>query len=174
MATLSERITAALQEVAGDIKALRLAKGDLTTLNTAEKTNLVGAINELRAAVVSATNIDDTKGSGDTTFTWSVDKVFTTIAMAITAVKDDILGGVGGAFDTLKELQDALGADANYAVTIAQELSNRVRFDAPQTLDAAQKLQARENIGALSGADLTTLIGDPDTDLVTIYTAAKL
>lgn len=41
-------------------------------------------------------------------------------------VKSDILGGAGGAFDTLKELQDALGADANFSTTVLTDLSNKV------------------------------------------------
>ena len=40
--------------------------------------------------------------------------------------KADILGGADGAFDTLKELQDALGADKNFSTTMLTELSNKV------------------------------------------------
>lgn len=40
-------------------------------------------------------------------------------------VKSDIVGGAGPAFDTLKELADALGNDANLSVSITQELSNK-------------------------------------------------
>ena len=173
MATLEQRITLAVQGIGADIKALRQADGNLTLLTTAAKSNLVSAINELASAQASATNINDSAGNGDTSVTWSADKIFDTVTTAINAVKAEVLGGAGAAFDTLKELQDALGADANYATTIAAELANRVRFDAAQTLTAAQSLQARTNIGALSAADLTAAIGDPDTDLVALYDAAK-
>ena len=41
-------------------------------------------------------------------------------------IKIDILGGASSELDTLKELQDALGADKNFSTTILTELSNRV------------------------------------------------
>lgn len=44
-------------------------------------------------------------------------------------VKSDLLGGAGEAFDTLAELADALGADANFSTTILTELSNKVDKD---------------------------------------------
>ena len=171
---LQQRITLLAQGIAVDIKGLRTDVGSLSALTTTAKSSLVAAINELQGVIAAATNIDDTKGNGDTGFTWSADKIFDTIEAAKTAVKNDLLGGAAAAFDTLKELEDALGADANFATTIAGELANRVRFDAAQTLTNPQKQQARDNIGAISGADLTTAIGDPDTDLVALYEAAKV
>ena len=47
------------------------------------------------------------------------------VSNAATAVKNEILGGAGAAFDTLKELADALGNDANFARTIANELAKK-------------------------------------------------
>lgn len=44
------------------------------------------------------------------------------IATSAAQLKDEILGGAGGAFDTLKELQDALGEDANFATTVSNRL----------------------------------------------------
>ena len=44
------------------------------------------------------------------------------VADSAAQLKDEILGGAGGAFDTLKELQDALGGDANFATTMASRL----------------------------------------------------
>lgn len=41
-------------------------------------------------------------------------------------VKSEIIGGAGEAFDTLKELADALGNDGNLSATITAELSNKV------------------------------------------------
>lgn len=40
-----------------------------------------------------------------------------------TALKNEILGGAGAAFDTLKELQNALGGDADFAATTAERLA---------------------------------------------------
>ena len=47
------------------------------------------------------------------------------VSNAATAVKNEILGGAGAAFDTLKELAAALGNDANFARTIADALAKK-------------------------------------------------
>lgn len=44
-------------------------------------------------------------------------------------IKTSLLGGAGEAFDTLKELADALGSDKNFSTTIMTELSNKVGID---------------------------------------------
>lgn len=63
------------------------------------------------------------------------------------ALKSDILGpGVPAALDTLDELAAALADDANFAATVTTALAAKQ--------DAAP-------------------IGNPDTDLVAVYTAAK-
>ena len=49
----------------------------------------------------------------------------TDVSNAATAVKNEILGGAGAAFDTLKELAAALGNDANFAHTIADALAKK-------------------------------------------------
>ena len=49
----------------------------------------------------------------------------TEVSNAATAVKNEILGGAGAAFDTLKELAAALGNDANFANTITRELAKK-------------------------------------------------
>ena len=49
----------------------------------------------------------------------------TEVSNAATAVKNEILGGAGAAFDTLKELAAALGNDANFANTITSELAKK-------------------------------------------------
>ena len=49
----------------------------------------------------------------------------TDVSNAATAVKNEILGGAGAAFDTLKELAAALGNDANFANTITRELAQK-------------------------------------------------
>lgn len=166
--SLATRIVALAQAIGSDVKTLTTKQGDLTSLSTTAKGNLVAAINELYLAIGGA-SIDDAAGNGDTLVTWSADKIYDTIEAAKTAVKDDLVNGASAALDTLSELAAALGNDASFATTIATQMGNRVRYDAAQTLDAAQKAQACANIGAQSAA----AIGDPDRDLVADYTAAK-
>ena len=66
--------------------------------------------------------------------------------------------------DAINELHDALGNDANFAATLAEQMGKRVRVDESQMFTAAEQLTACTNIG----------IGDPDTDLLAVYTAAKV
>lgn len=161
--TTTQRIIALATAIGTDIKALITKQGDLTTLSTTAKGNLVAAINELYSLAGSAGAIDDVAGDGTTNKTWSANKIFDTIEAAKTAVKNDLTNGAAAALDTLSELASALNNDPNFASTIATGLGNRVRFDAAQTLSGAEKLQACENIG----------IGDPDYDFLTDYNTAK-
>lgn len=162
--TMETRLIALAQAIGADVKSLRAAQGDLTSLSTTAKGNLVAAINEVVGLVgAGGVQIDDGAGNGDTGVTWSADKIFDSIEQAKQAVKDSILGGAGAALDTLKELADALNNDPNFAATIATQISNRVRYDAAQTLTTAQRLQVCQNIG----------IGDPETDFAAAYNTAK-
>lgn len=162
--TMETRLIALAQAIGADVKSLRAAHGDLTSLSTTAKGNLVAAINEVVALVgAGGVQINDAAGNGDTGVTWSADKIYDSIELAKQAVKDSILGGAGAALDTLKELADALNNDPNFAATIATQISNRVRYDAAQTLTTAQRLQVCQNIG----------IGDPETDFTAAYNTAK-
>lgn len=164
MATLETRLISLAQAIGTDIKTLTAKQGDLTSLSTTAKTNLVAAINELHAALSGAgVAINDAVGDGATTVTWSANKIFDTIEAAKAAVKSDLTAGASTALDTLNELATALGNDPSFATTIATGLTNRVRFDAAQTLTLAQQQQACANIG----------VGDPDHNFVTDYTTAK-
>ena len=66
--------------------------------------------------------------------------------------------------DAINELYDAFGNDANFAATLAEQMGKRVRVDESQMFTTAEQLTACTNIG----------IGDPDTDLLAVYTAAKV
>lgn len=162
--TMETRLTALAQAIGADVKLLRDRQGDLTSLSTTAKGNLVAAINEIFALVgAGGVQINDSAGNGDTGVTWSADKIFDTIELAKAAVKSDLIGGASAALDTFKELQDALGNDPTFAATISTALTKRVRIDAVQTLTTAERLQACQNIG----------IGDPEADFVAAYNTAK-
>lgn len=163
--TLIDRVIALAQGMGTSVKVLTDNQGNLSSLNTTAKTNLVDSINELVVATgqPQGAQIDDTAGNGNNTVVWSADKTYDSILEAKNALKDELIGGAGEAFDTLKELADVFDNNPNFATEIATALNNRVRFDDVQTLTAIQKTQACNNIG----------IGDPDTDFVAIYNAAK-
>ena len=184
--TIETRIIALAEAIGADVKALKNADGNLGSLTTTAKTNLVAAINEVRAMVQAASGgggavIND---AGTTTSdVWSASKVQSVVSAAATATKNELINGAGAALDTLAELATALGNDANYAATVAGQIAKRVRFDAAQTLTGPEKTQVLANIGAASSADYTTLnstvsglvtgLGSYDRNYVADYTAAK-
>jgi len=130
-----------------------------STVWSGSKTNT--AIN---TAVATKPSINDTAAS--TTSVYSSSKTDGQISAAVAA----LVNSSPAALDTLKELADALGGDANFATTVNTALGNRVRFDAAQTLTAPQQVQARANIGAIAAAD----VGNPDTDFVTLFESSLL
>lgn len=178
--SMETRITAALQLIGADIKALNVARGSLGDLTTVDKTSIVLAINEIVTAVATLTagaaGIDDLAGNGDVSVTWSADKIYDSIETAKQAVTNSLVNGAAAALDTLNELATALGNDPAFATTIADGLALRVRVDAVQSFTGLQQTQARTNIGAVAQADfdeLVTAIGDTDTDFAAQYITAK-
>lgn len=85
----------------------------------------ISDITGLQAAINSKANTNHTHPISDVTgLQGALDSKATpaNIATSTAQLKDEILGGAGGAFDTLKELQDALGGDANFATTVSNRL----------------------------------------------------
>ena len=160
---LSELITA----IGADISGLVTTRGTMASLTTTEKTNLVGALNELKAAIdaveAGSGAIDD--GVTGTGTTWSSTKIDASITAAINA----LVAGAPTALDTLAELATELADQDSVAAALTTAVGNRVRFDAAQTLDSTQKAQANTNMGSLSLVNS----GDPETDLAALYTTAK-
>lgn len=185
--SLQVRLSDLITSVATDIKQLRTwltgsSSGDLTGLTTTDKTNVVAAINEVKSDAAAATVPDASvtvKGKVELATLAEVG-TGTDTARAVTpegvrqeriALKAEILGaGVPAALDTLDELAAALADDANFAASTTTALANRVRTDtAAQGLTATEKGNARTNIDVYAKAEL----GDPETDLVALYTTAK-
>jgi uncharacterized protein YcbK (DUF882 family) len=84
------------------------------------------------------------------------------------------VGAAPAALDTVLEISNALGGDANFAGTMTAALGNRVRVDDAQSFTAPQKAQALTNIGAAAAADLTALstaVGNTEQDLVAVFVA---
>ncbi len=160
--SLSARITALSQAMAGDVKSINAVIGLLSALNTANKTSIVAAINEvltLAQSAASAGGASISDGTTETGKTWSSSKITDKLA----ALKAEILGGASSAYDTLLEIEQKLGSDDTALAGLLQAVGNRIAFDQAQTLTTAQKLQACNNLG----------VGDPETDFVAAYNTAK-
>ncbi|HEX5276479.1 MAG TPA: hypothetical protein VFW42_02295 [Fluviicoccus sp.] len=163
--TFSDDTTQAVQlgsivDPAGSATAVRdllqLVIGNLLSLNTTHKEDLVGSINEvftrqmdLEAALPDIL-INDAATSG-ADITWSVGKIIGEIQ----AYKDSILGGApSAALDTILELGAKLVDEEDAITAINLLLAAMVRFDIVQTLTALQQAQARSNIGAAAQSDV--------------------
>lgn len=164
--SLQTRIESLVLRLGAEFKSIYGQVGTLTDLSTTDKTNLVSAINEMRTqitAVAGVTLIDDANAAATLT-TFSASK----ITGLLDTLKADLLGGADAAFDTLKELQDAILNDQTGVAALLAAVDARVRFDAAQSLTALEQSQARQNIGAVA----VDAIGDPDADFVAIFETA--
>lgn len=168
--TFSKQINDLAIRVGKECKLIyaKIGKSDLTTT---EKTTLIGAINELDAAVksndgdISTINtalkalqtklngiIDD--NSASTTKVYSSSKVESQITAAKQAVKNDLLGGAGTAYDTLKELSDLIETNKTAIDALKTIAAGHVKYDGAQELTNEQKKQARTNIGAVAASEI--------------------
>lgn len=157
--SLQNRLTDLVTAIATDYKQLRTwvtgsSSGSLAGLTTAAKTDLIAAINEINASVpadatANAKGIVELATLAEVAAGTSTSLVVTPegVRQERASLKAEILGAdVPAALDTLDELAAALGDDADFAASVTTALGNRV---------------------------LITDIGNPDTDLVAEYTAAK-
>lgn len=106
-----QTLTAFAEFVGEKDKEIITIIGALSTLTTAQKRSIVGAINELdqRIAALSGSSagIDDTS-TGDSS-TLSAKKIIELLNQAKAEVKNELLGGeVDASIDTIKELGDML------------------------------------------------------------------
>jgi capsid protein len=157
--SLATRIESLVIRVAQEFNDVRAKTGNLTTT---DKSNLVAAINELKAAVVSSSEIDDVNIAISSTYSSSK------IVTLLDALKSEILGGADAAYDTLLEIQQLLQNGTSGLDALLAAVNNRVRFDAAQTLTAPEQAQARSNIGAVAASD----VGNTDTDFVAVFEGA--
>lgn len=161
--SLASQVTLLAQALGAQVKAIKANAGNLGALSTTEKSSLVGAINELKSAISSLSGsagaaISDTAGAGDTTHTWSADKLVTALAQ----VKSDIVAGAPAAYDTLVEIANKLTSDDTALNGLLTAVGNRVSYADAQALTSAQQAQACANMG----------VGDPATDFVAAFNTA--
>lgn len=157
MAEISKSLESRVSEFAARTgQEIKKVRGEIATSNTAAEalTQRVaaneGAITNLQSEVAKKVELDDTTPSA--TKVYSSQNVEAKITAAKQSVKDDLLGGAGEAYDTLKELADALVTNKDAITALQQIAQGHVQFDKAQSLNDEQKKQARANIGALSAA----------------------
>jgi hypothetical protein len=183
--SLQTRLTDLITSIGTDYKQLRTwltgsSSGNLTGLTTTDKSNVVNAINEVNGKTASVPDATTAVKGVVELATLAEVATGTDTVRSVTpegvrqeriALKAEILGaGVPAALDTLDELAAALGDDANFAASTTTALANRLRVDVnTQGLTALQKTNGQTNLDVYAKGDF----GNPDTDLVALYTAAK-
>ena len=130
------------------------------------KDDIAAALAAIAALPSVASLINDAAGAGVTDKTWSADKLVSEFAATITAAvaqaKTEIVDNAPTAYDTLLEIANYISTDQTQAAAILLALDNRVRFDAPQTLSAAEQEQAQANIGVTGAGLLAAYIAARD------------
>jgi len=151
--SLQTRLNTLVTSIKAETKSLRVMisgtnTGDTTDLTTTA-TNLVAALNEVKAIAdaAGASHLVINDLATNLTQVWSSTKVDS----EITASLNSILAGAPAALDTLNELAAAIGDDATYAASITAALATKANMSSTYT-------QAQ--------------LGDPETDLAAIWTAA--
>lgn len=130
--------------------------GGIANLQTTDKTSVVAAINELKTANNSLES-DYAKKSDLTSLATKSE-----LSKQIT----DLIGGADADNDTLKEIADRVTA-------LAQADKGLVSAGSKQSFNATQKQQARDNIGAISEADVNGILeAQSGGDYVSAYLQA--
>lgn len=146
------------------VKDLYTKVGTLTSLTTTAKTDLVSAINEVKALASSSAGATISDSSASTTTAFSSQKVTDLLA----SQKAAILGGASAAYDTLQELQTEIAGNQSGVASMVSDIGTKVSYTVAQSLTGVQQTQALNNIAAQSAAG----IGDVTTDFVVIFNAA--
>ena len=174
---LQQRLDALIQVLGADHKSQQTsinnligAIGTLSSLSTTDKSNIVAAINEIYAMAQASSGVINDSLSTSTSKTYSIDKIKSEILSANNTLKSELLGGVPqAAWDTIAEIANYISSDQTATSGLIASVGNRVSYTQADGKSASEKLQARQNIDAYGSVEL----GNPDTDLVTLYNLAK-
>jgi hypothetical protein len=185
--SLVSNLQTAFTRVGTEFKTVYGKLGDLTSLTTTSKTTLVGAINEVAAAMGGAgATIDDTTASSETVYSSS--KTDSQISAAVNGLVD----GAPGTLNTLKEIADALGDDSDVAATLTGLINAKANDDAvvkltddqtvagvktfsssPVVPDASFTIAKTSGLqSALDAKIASTLVGDTTTDFAAGFVTA--
>lgn len=171
--SLQTNVQGLATRVATEFKSVRTVLGLLTNLTTTNKTNLVAAINEVKAVadnaagVTPGASINDTTASTSTVYSSTKTEAVATAA-ANTRV-NALIAGAPAALDTLSEIADAIAANQSGIGSLVDGLNARVRHDVNnQGLTTTQQANARTNIGAAATTHTHSLASGDVTGILPI------
>lgn len=178
--TLETRLQELAQVAGSGDKALRVLingnAADLAALATTDKTNLVNALNEIHAAVATASGIDD--GATSTSSVWSSSKTSTEIATAragaVADAIDDGAPATGTAWSSSKtasEIDTAVAGVIDDEATAATVTTLSASAIASAIATAKSELIGGADTLADTLGEIQALIQDNDTELGAIMTA---
>lgn len=145
------RTTVLLRAVIG---ALGTAYADVKT-NTFTGTTLDARLNTLSQSLSALAGIiQDTVIATDKT--WSSTKIDSEVTLRVNTALSNLVGSAPEALNTIYELASALSSNQSLVTSISTDLGGTIRFNITQTLADADKLQARNNIGAVGIIDVGT------------------
>lgn len=135
MESNQEKLLKLFKKIGQNHKTIDDKIGQVTTLRTTAKSDVVSALNELK------TTIDSIQANPNGVTESLVDQ-------KIKALETKIMGGenIDQALDTLKEISEKIKADNTVATSLLQGLSNRVRIDENQVLTEEQLKQVYKNL----------------------------
>jgi len=146
--TLEVRIHTLAQDIATQINTNKNLTGQ-------ELNQMSNKLTQLQSQINQFSQIND--GGTSETDVLSASKVFSLIDQAKSAVKDEIIGGAGEAFDTLKELAAELTNSESGLGALLAKLKTKVSYSETQNLTSEQQSVARTNIAAASQGELSAL-----------------
>jgi hypothetical protein len=183
ISAVKDRVTAAETAITAAQTAITNLQNSVTALGTnkADKSALAltdAALTTLQNTLSALIN-DSLVTATDKTY--SIDKILSVVSAMGAQVKQDLLGGVGAAYDTLLKLKnfiDGVDLDNDTAwAALNAIVATHVSFADVQALTDEQKARARTNIGAAAKAEfdaLVTAIGDLARDFKAAYLAKKV
>ena len=122
--------------------------------NATAITALQETAGNLQTAIDGKAAIKDDAASATTVYSSS--KTEDLITTAKQEVKNELLDGVGAEMDTLKEVAAAIKNNKDALTALQTVAAGHIKYDSAQSLTDAQKKQARDNIDAVSSAQLAT------------------
>ena len=139
--------------------------GGVANLQTTDKTSVVAAINELTNGVNTA--FSDLENAIDNSYAKKSDLTSLATKSDLSKQITDLIGGADADNDTLKEIADRVTA-------LAQADKGLVSVTSKQAFNEAQKQQARDNIGAISEANVNGILeAQSGGDYVSAYLQAS-